>query len=217
MEARIVVRCCQIVDRSYTPEMGRTSDARERLIDSARELIHDQGYEAIGVGEICRNAGVNKGSFYYFFKSKQLLGLAAIDEHWARTRGNWISILQGPGGPLRRIERLFQGLYRRHDEAKKSCGHAIGCLLGNMSLERSTHDPEIRRRLRAIFAEQELLLVPVFKEAAAAGQLADGLTPKKAASAVIAFMQGVVMQAKLHDDPRLIRSASKHVLRMVAA
>ena len=62
--------------------MGRTSDARERLIEAAGDLWHRRSYTDVGVGEICAEAGVQKGSFYHFFPSKQDLALAVIDDRW---------------------------------------------------------------------------------------------------------------------------------------
>jgi TetR/AcrR family transcriptional repressor of nem operon len=58
--------------------MGRTSDARDRLIESGQGLMHERGFTAVGVSEVCAHAGVNKGSFYHFFPSKQELALAVI-------------------------------------------------------------------------------------------------------------------------------------------
>ena len=51
--------------------MGRTSDARERLIATAIELIRARSYESVGVDALCNHAQVKKGSFYHFFPSKQ--------------------------------------------------------------------------------------------------------------------------------------------------
>ncbi len=50
--------------------MGRTSDARERIIQSSIELIHYLSYSSVGVNELCEHAGVKKGSFYHYFPSK---------------------------------------------------------------------------------------------------------------------------------------------------
>ena len=60
--------------------MGRTSDARERLIHSAIELVHARSYADVGVNELCEHAGVKKGSFYHFFPSKRDLIVAALDD-----------------------------------------------------------------------------------------------------------------------------------------
>ena len=62
--------------------MGRTSDAREKLLSVAFDLIHENSYGTVSVEQICPRAGVNKGSFYYFFKTKTDLVVAAYEEHW---------------------------------------------------------------------------------------------------------------------------------------
>ena len=62
--------------------MGRTSDAREKLLAVAFDLIHESSYGSVSVEQICTRAGVNKGSFYYFFKTKTDLVVAAYEEHW---------------------------------------------------------------------------------------------------------------------------------------
>lgn len=66
--------------------MGRTSDAKEKILAAARSLIGGRGYSALGVAEICKAAGVPKGSFYCFFESKEALALAVVDEHGRRRR-----------------------------------------------------------------------------------------------------------------------------------
>ncbi|MEV5543961.1 helix-turn-helix domain-containing protein [Saccharopolyspora shandongensis] len=52
------------------------------MLTAAQELIELRGYSALGVAEICKAAGVPKGSFYYFFESKETLALAVLDDHW---------------------------------------------------------------------------------------------------------------------------------------
>src|SRR5215469_6045465 len=62
--------------------MGRPSDARQRLIEAAKNIVFTHSYEGVSVDELCIAAGVNKSSFYHFFSSKQELVLAAIDSQW---------------------------------------------------------------------------------------------------------------------------------------
>ena len=74
--------------------MGRTSNARSRLLETAMQLMYARGYSAVGVQEICAQAGVNKGSFYHFFPSKQALILAVIEAHGQRLRHIWEDVMQ---------------------------------------------------------------------------------------------------------------------------
>ena len=43
---------------------------RDRILETARRLFHEQGYHATGIATILREAGVNSGSLYHFFESK---------------------------------------------------------------------------------------------------------------------------------------------------
>ena len=52
---------------------------RDKLVEVARQLFLAKGYEATGIAEILREAGVNSGSLYYFFKTKEDLLLAVLD------------------------------------------------------------------------------------------------------------------------------------------
>ena len=66
--------------------MGRMSDARDRILQAATDLIHDRGYAAVSVSDICSAAGLKKGSFYHFFPSKLELVLETIDQFAAGQR-----------------------------------------------------------------------------------------------------------------------------------
>ena len=59
--------------------MGRKSDAKERLLDAALDLIWERSYGVVTIDAICEKAGVKKGSFYYFFESKSALAVAALE------------------------------------------------------------------------------------------------------------------------------------------
>ncbi|WP_405009314.1 TetR family transcriptional regulator [Kitasatospora sp. NBC_01539] len=177
--------------------MGRTSTARERLLDAAGELLHSRGYTAAGVAEICAHAGVRKGSFYHFFASKQTLTLEAVDAHWAARRTVWDAFAGADGPPLDRLH----GLLRAHADAQRADraehGSVRGCLLGNLGLELSGHEPGIQARIAAIFAEQAAMVRTLLTEAARTEAVADD---EATARAVVAQLEGTVLLAKLADD-----------------
>ena len=79
--------------------MGRTSDARDRLLQVAFDLIWQQSYGSVSVDTICDRAGVKKGSFYYFFPSKSDLAIAAYEEHWQQRRPVYDRVFSSSGAP----------------------------------------------------------------------------------------------------------------------
>ncbi|RAI64802.1 TetR/AcrR family transcriptional regulator [Pseudomonas fluorescens] len=57
-------------------------DMRQHIIDVARSLMTHKGYTAVGLTELLTAAGVPKGSFYHYFRSKEEFGQALLDEYF---------------------------------------------------------------------------------------------------------------------------------------
>ncbi|MET7697336.1 TetR/AcrR family transcriptional regulator [Streptomyces sp. NPDC005485] len=176
--------------------MGRTSDARQKILGAARSLIEARGYTALGVAEICKAAGVPKGSFYYFFESKEALALTVVDEHWAAQQRDWARILGGAAQPLR---RLFEETEAGQRAGQEGCGTVSGCLFGNLTLELSNQTEAVRGRLQEIFDAQVDMVEAVVAEAQGRGDVSVTDT-REAARAVVAQLEGQVMFAKLYNN-----------------
>ncbi|MEU2052475.1 TetR/AcrR family transcriptional regulator [Streptomyces bungoensis] len=179
--------------------MGRTSDAKEKILTAAHSLIEQRGYSALGVAEICKTAGVPKGSFYYFFESKEALALAVIDEHWAAEQRGWNRILGSDAEPLERLRRLFETTEASQRAGQESCGAISGCLFGNLSLEMSNQTEAIRERLQEIFEAQAEMVAKVIAEAQERGEVNVPDT-RAAAQSVVAQLEGQVLFAKLYNN-----------------
>src|ERR1019366_6196950 len=61
--------------------MAKTSPTRERLIHSALFLFWERGFAGTSMADLLLHAGVNSGSFYHFFESKEALLKAVLDEY----------------------------------------------------------------------------------------------------------------------------------------
>ncbi|MET8947921.1 TetR/AcrR family transcriptional regulator [Streptomyces sp. NPDC004542] len=179
--------------------MGRTSDAKERILTAAHPLLERRGYSALGVAEICTAAGVPKGSFYYFFASKEALALAVIDEHWATEKREWDRILGSDAEPLERLRRLFEATEAGQRAGQKSCGSISGCLFGNLSLEMGNQTEAMRERLQEIFEARTETVARVITEAQERGEAAVP-DARAAAQSVVAQLEGQVLFAKLYND-----------------
>ncbi|MEV0910757.1 TetR/AcrR family transcriptional regulator [Streptomyces hokutonensis] len=182
--------------------MGRTSDAGEKILAAGRSLFEARGYSALGVAEICRAAGVPKGSFYYFYESKEALALAVVDEHWAEQRREWTRVLSAAGGdtaPLERLRRLFEETEAGLRAGQQGCGTVLGCLFGNLSLEMSNQTEAVRTRLQEIFDAQVEMVDAVVTEARDRGDVTVTDT-REAARSVVAQLEGQVMFAKLYNN-----------------
>jgi TetR/AcrR family transcriptional regulator, transcriptional repressor for nem operon len=190
--------------------MGRTSDAKARLIEAAMELIYARGYSAVGVQEICAQAGVNKGSFYHFFPSKQALVLTVIDAYAQYVQQMWEEAMLAVPSPLERMLRVFEIAYEAHRTLVDACGQMRGCPIGNLVLELSNQDETIRQKLWEVCRGWADMVERMLREAAASGEL-HVRDIDTTAQSVIAYFEGVLLLAKAQNDPLVVKQLAQGV------
>jgi AcrR family transcriptional regulator len=166
-------------------------DTRQVILETARRLFHEQGYEATGIAQILKAADVNSGSLYHFFPSKQAL-LIGVLEYYTQLLMPVI-MLPAEAATDDPIERVFSMLanYRRGLE---STGCKMGCPIGNLAIEVGDADPEVRRLIDLNFSNWisnvERLLV------AAGDRLPREVDRRELAKLVLTVMEGAIMQGR---------------------
>lgn len=195
--------------------MGRTSTSRDRLIESMADLVHKKGYTAVGVDQVCKAAGVKKGSFYYFFKSKRDLMLAALDQRWDLVSAHVLDrAFARDVPPLVRIERLFAIVADFEIANHRSFGSVLGCAFGNVAAEVGTTEPVIAKRVDDAFCGMAGFIRDAIREAQAAGDVDPAVDPDEIADAAVAYFEGVVLLAKTRNDPALLRRLAPRVVQL---
>jgi TetR/AcrR family transcriptional repressor of nem operon len=194
--------------------MGRSSDARERMIEATIDLIRLQSMTGVTVDAICERAEVRKGSFYHFFKSKDDLVIAALETHWANRRPILDAMFSPLTPPLDRLRDYFADVYHRQLELKKRYGHFVGCLFSSVGAGVSEDNPAIRKKVQQILNNYERYYESALEEAAARKQIHMPDISGKAKS-LFAFMEGALAQARIHDDPEIIRKLGENAFRFL--
>ena len=181
-------------------------DARERLLDAAASLMHERGYEAVGVAELCCHAGVKKGSFYHFFPSKQALAIAVIDRTWAATRDTVFAETFGVDdlAAVDAVELYGRLLEDRLRAGVDATGGVNGCRFGNFAVELSTRDEVIRTRVAAVLQEMTAVVAGALRRDVEAGRLRDDVDVDAVGAAIIAHMEGLMVMAKAQRDPGIL-------------
>ena len=107
--------------------MPRTSDKRERLIDAANTLIHRHGFHKTTLSDIATESDVPLGNVYYYFKTKEEICDAVIEER----KKELTTALDGcckSKGPKKALLRLLKTMIEASDEiAEKGCPHGRLC------------------------------------------------------------------------------------------
>src|SRR3546814_521693 len=83
-------------------------EMRQHILDVARTLMTHKGYTAVGLAEVVASAGVPKGSFYYYFKSKEEFGQALLEEYFSAYLTTVDTMLTADGSAVERLMRYFR-------------------------------------------------------------------------------------------------------------
>ena len=164
---------------------------RDRVVTAARELFHAQGYAQTSLAEILQKAGANSGSLYYFFKTKEELLIAVLEQYKAIMKPVLLDPLwKDISDPIERVWALLGG-YRRFLIAS---GFAYGCPIGNLALEVGNQLPAAREKMRECFEGWRRAVRTCLEEVS--DRIASDVDRDKLATFVLTVMEGGVMQAR---------------------
>ena len=196
--------------------MGRTSDARERLLAAALDLIWMSSYGSVSVDDICGKAGVKKGSFYHFFPSKADLALAAYEEHWQLKRPELDAIFSPQFPPLERLSRWCTAVYGTQQALFEKFGHVCGCPYANVGAELATQDDRLRCKSEELLNRGLRYLESAISDAQREGQISIP-DVKAAAVSVGTCLMGLMFRAKVQNDPSVLQELEPSVMHLLGA
>jgi TetR/AcrR family transcriptional repressor of nem operon len=195
--------------------MGRTSDAKERLLEAALDLIWKRSYGVLTIDAICEKAGVKKGSFYYFFDSKSTLAAAALHESWYSCgKDVYDKLFSASLQPLERITAFMTSVYDGQIEVQKEHGQILGCPCFSVGSETSSEDQVVREKAREILSQQLRYFESAIRDAQAEGTAAPGDAAAKA-KCLFAFFEGSLAQARIHNDISYLKNLPDAALDML--
>src|SRR5688572_1233837 len=151
--------------------MGRVSDAKQRLLEAAMDLIWTRSYGAVSVDDICERAGVKKGSFYYFFKSKDELVAAALDAKWEEIRPAYDRMFSASKPALERLRDAFEYAYDRQKELAEKHGCVLGCPFSSIGTEVIAADKTVREAVHRMMKGKQRYFESALRDLQAEGQL----------------------------------------------
>ena len=197
--------------------MGRTSDADERLKDAALALIWEESYGAVTIDDICNRAEVKKGSFYYFFDSKAELAVAALEKMWlTEWKPKLDQTFSSSVDPLTRLTTYLNNFHTSQVEAKERLGKVLGCPACSVGSEISTQEVDVSAKVREILGRKRRYYESVIRDALAEGSI-EACDPAQKAVALIGLIEGIVGQARIMNDPEILRNLPAMALELLRA
>jgi TetR/AcrR family transcriptional repressor of nem operon len=185
---------------------------RQHILAIGRDIIVGKGYSAVGLNEILSAAGVPKGSFYHYFKSKELFGKAMLEDYV----GGYLAALDAMLAPdgsagLARLMRYWDSWLAVADDG---CAGSK-CLVVKLSGEVADMSDAMREVLLQGTNRIVQRLADCIAEGVADGSIRAGVAPPQTALALYEMWLGAALLTKLRREPSALRNAKQVTLAML--
>lgn len=194
--------------------MSRTSDAPEKLLAAALDLIWRNSYGSTSVDDICEQAGVKKGSFYHFFESKSELACAALDSEWNEQKHKLNEFFSPVVPPLDRLRLHFDYEVAIQKQLRDEYGIVCGCPLVSLGSEMGTQDQILRARIQKLLDEYSKYYESAIRDALATGAIPP-CNPQFTTLIVTQYIHGALVQARIANSLEPILAIHQGILHIL--
>ncbi|WP_211210057.1 TetR/AcrR family transcriptional regulator [Propionispira raffinosivorans] len=183
-----------------------------QIIEVSAKLIHSKGYEKTSIQDILQAAQIGKGQFYYYFSSKQDLGIAVVDYCFEKWNQRVIKdILESEADPKAKIEKMLECAIDVHTKNGSKCG----CFFGNLAVELSEHSEIFREKTNKVFESWISHLEIVLDELMRKETLPLSCDSHTLAQSIVAMLEGGIMLMKNRQDIAALVIVSNVIKKMV--
>lgn len=198
--------------RGRPPKTDNGGSVKARLIRAGLVLMTEKGFSSTGLEDVLSQVGVPKGSFYYYFESKEAFGKVLIEQY-----GTYFSemldecFLDDGFPPLVRFEKLISKL--RNNMIKYDFKR--GCLIGNLGQEMMVIPASFRQQLIDVFYDWQQRTTVVFEDARLAGDIPRSVDCKAMAELFWIGWEGAILRAKLERNAAPLDRFARHFLNQM--
>ena len=183
----------------------RKADSRTRLLQAAEKVTYRQGFGTTALADIAKEAKVPLGNIYYYFKTKDEIGDAIVEQRVSRFRG-LLQELDKAESPQERLCGFVQIKINNREGLARS-----GCPVGTLCSELHKHGGAVAKKSTALFAEALAWMEAQFKA------LGKGADSRGLAVHLLSATQGVSVLAHTFHDPGLIAMEAARLKQWIRA
>lgn len=183
-------------------------DTKTKILAIGAQIVHEKGFNNTGIQEILSAADVPKGSFYFYFKSKDEFGLALVD-FFLSFMGEWMDRhLADPGpSPVKSLKKFFDELMAYFLE--KGC--KAGCPVGNMAQEMADLSEAFRDKAEQAFSQMKARIKRCLEAARENGEIDPDLDPDETADFILNSWEGALLRMKAQGEIKPLKIFDKMI------
>jgi AcrR family transcriptional regulator len=170
---------------------------QDNLVEAAKKLLWDKGYESMSPRAIMEQSGAGQGSLYHHFRGKADLAATALGIIKRELKMEFDSMVNINQSPMRKIEA-----YLKHPRESLK-----GCRLGRLTQENIMEDDRLRVPIALYFEYIQQELESLLRQAQSEGEIINSINTIDLAVTLIAIVQGGYVLARALQDPKQMDQA----------
>ena len=196
------------------PPLEQLTGSKGKLISATIGLMSAKGFESTSVQDIIEAAQVTKSNFYYHFKTKEELCLAALAvmEEYFITYILQPTLLNLELSPKNRLKAFFNEFRAKMES--NSCTQ--GCPFSTLASETSDFYPEFRERIAQFYQRKAKHIEQCFAEGVQKGEFRTDIPPAQASTLLLSAMTGTMLLAKSYKDVDVISQNIDTVFQLIS-
>jgi AcrR family transcriptional regulator len=175
---------------------------KEEIVRISIEVFRKQGYNRTSMNDLAMACGLQKGSFYHYFSSKEALMKDVLNTLYQYYKNKIFSIaFQEELSPKERMKTFFKV------QEPIFTQNLDGCLFGNITLETISVEEEFKSVIQSFFRDWIEAFKNIF--------LSDGYPDKIAESLArqsVMEIEGALMMMRVFENADLLMEASNMVV-----
>src|SRR6202051_612658 len=175
------------------------ADKRTRLVETATKLAQKRGFRETSLADIAEAASVPVGNVYYYFKTKDELGEAVVEQRLAEFRA-FREEMDRLSSPKERLFAFMESIHRNREQLARG-----GCPLGGLCTELHKEGGALAKKSAALFTEPMRWLEEQFR---AVGHEKDS---RELAVHFFSAFQGMAAVALGADDREVVVMETKRL------
>ena len=177
--------------------MARAS-LRDQILRAGLPVMFRSGYHAASVRDICAAARAPHGSFTNHFRSKEAFAAEVLDRYFDYLKELIGAALNNESlSPRQRLKQYLDVITDKLERDR----WMVGCLIGDFSLQATSHSKLLRKRLDSIFREWRTLFASCIAAAQSAGEIDSQFHPTELAEFLLASWEGAILRMKVERSP----------------
>ncbi|MDN5418264.1 MAG: TetR/AcrR family transcriptional regulator [Acinetobacter sp.] len=181
----------------------KSEATRQHILNTSFKLVLHKGFVGVGLQEILTTCGVPKGSFYYYFASKEAFGCALLQQYLADYKVKIDQlILQEERSAYARLVALWQAWI--DDPCHNEGGWAENCLIVKLAAEVSDLSEDMRQILNFGVSKLTERIANLLSEGQQDGSIPQNIEPEKMAQTMYQLWLGAALLAKLAQNKQAL-------------